>query len=144
MVFSGFSWRIQAGFACCSGRCESPPKTSPLSSGITSGPYNDLNVGVNNIVTVGSNPNAPLAYLSGTINQSYADNGAAGINVLRLDTGGSHTKGAIEFETASAPEPGTVGLMPGRGLLLLVSSMLRRQRAAARLILVAQQTGDFR
>jgi hypothetical protein len=96
------------------------------------GPYNDLNVGLNNLVTVGSNPNAPLAYLSGTIGDSYADHGAGGLNAFRLDVGGAHTKGAIRFETSSTPEPGTVGLMLGGGcLLLLVSSIRRRQRAAA-------------
>jgi len=90
------------------------------------GPYNDLNVGLINGVTVGSNPNAPLAYLNGTIDQSYADNGAGGINTFRLDTGGTHTDGAIQFD-ATAPEPGTVGMMLSGGLLLLAGSILRRK-----------------
>jgi hypothetical protein len=86
--------------------------------------YNDLNVGLSNAVTIGSNPNAPRAYLSGTIGQSYADNGAGGINVFRLDTGGTHTDVAIAFETA--PEPGTLEAIVGGGLLLLACSIRRR------------------
>jgi hypothetical protein len=87
--------------------------------------YNDLNVGLNNAVSIGSNPNSPLAYLSGTIAQSYADNGAGGIKVFRLDTGGTHTNVAIAFE--AAPEPGTLGTIIGGELLLLAFSIRRRQ-----------------
>jgi hypothetical protein len=86
------------------------------------GPYNDLNVGLNKTVMVGSNPNAPLAYLSGTIPESYFAGGP--VDVFRLDTGSTHTDVAIQF---GAPEPGTVGLMLGGGFLLLVSSILRRR-----------------
>jgi hypothetical protein len=90
------------------------------------GPYNDLNVGVNNPVLVGSNPNSPLAYLSGTLSSSYFAGGP--VNVFRLDTGGTHTNIAIAF---GIPEPGTVGLMlAGVLLLLLAGSIRRRQRAA--------------
>jgi hypothetical protein len=96
------------------------------------GPYNDLNVGLDNnvinTVQVGSNPNAPLAYLSG-IGTSYADGGAGGIGVFRLDTGGSHSKVAIQF--AATPEPGTAGMLLGGGLLLMLCSLLRRARGAA-------------
>jgi hypothetical protein len=99
------------------------------------GPYNDLNVGLDNevinTVQVGSNPNA-LAYLSGTIGQSYADGGAGGIDVFRLDTLGTHSNVAIQFTAADpAPEPGTVGLMLGGGLLIMLSSLLRRAKGAA-------------
>jgi hypothetical protein len=89
------------------------------------GPYNDLNVGLNNVVTVGSNPNAPLAYLSGTLSSSYFAGGP--VNVFRLDTGGAHANVAIQF---GVPEPGTVRLMLAGGLLLLAGSIRRRQRVA--------------
>jgi hypothetical protein len=66
------------------------------------GPYNDLNVGLNPTITVG-NSTAPLAYLSSPIPAGYADNGAGGINVFRLDVGGTHTNIAIEFDAPATP-----------------------------------------
>ena len=98
------------------------------------GPYNDLNVGLSSTVTVGTNPNSPLAYLSGTLASSYHDGG--GINVFRLDTGSTHTNGAIQFQAitvatteSATPEPGTLGLILGGGLLLLVGSVRHRKTA---------------
>jgi hypothetical protein len=76
------------------------------------GPYNDLNVGLNATATVGSNPIAPLAYLSGTIPAAYADNGAGGINVFRLDSGGTHTNIAIQFNAALPPPTSVPAITP--------------------------------
>jgi hypothetical protein len=91
--------------------------------------YNDLNVGLSNAVTAGSNPNAPWAYLNGTIPQAYADNGAGGINRFRLDRG-THTDVAIDFQATPTPtptpEPGSLGMMIGGGLLLLAYSIRRK------------------
>jgi adhesin/invasin len=68
------------------------------------GPYNDLNVGLNaSGATVGTNLSAPSAYLNGTIAQSYADNGAGGVGVFRLDVGGTHTTIAIQFNVPDPP-----------------------------------------
>jgi adhesin/invasin len=67
------------------------------------GPYNDLNVGLNNSYTVGSNPIFPEAFLNGTINQAYADNGVGGINVYRRDVGSTHTNIAIQFNIPVPP-----------------------------------------
>jgi adhesin/invasin len=72
------------------------------------GPYNDLNVGLNASNTVGNNLSAPTAYLKGTIDQAYADKGAGGINVFRLDVGGIHTTIAIEFNAPGSPASITV------------------------------------
>lgn len=49
--------------------------------------------------------------------------------MFRLDTGGTHTDVAIQFDAAdtTAPEPGTVGLMLSGGVLLLVGSIRRRK-----------------
>jgi hypothetical protein len=67
------------------------------------GPWNDLNVGLNAApFTVGQNLSAPTAYLNGTINGSYADNGAGGVGVFRLDVDGTHTTIAIEFNPPPA------------------------------------------
>ena len=66
-------------------------------TGVT-GPYNDLNVGLSAIPpSPGTNPFPQSAYLNGIIGQAYADNGAGGIQVFRLDVGGTHTPVAIEF-----------------------------------------------
>ena len=94
------------------------------------GPYNDLNVGLNAKPSIGSVPNAPAAYLSGTIAESYADNGAGGINVFRLDTGGTHTPVAIEFDTV--PEPGTAAMAIGGALLLAGQALRLRRRGNGR------------
>ncbi len=67
------------------------------------GPYNDLNVGLNAINTVGSNPIAPEAYLNGTIGASYADGGTGGVGVFRRDVGGNYPNIAIEFAVLAPP-----------------------------------------
>jgi len=81
------------------------------------GPYNDLNVGVNNGLVyptnmVGTNLSKPSAYLYSTNSQAYADNGAGGINKFRYDTGGTHTTIAIEFNVP-VPPPASIIVMGG-------------------------------
>ena len=67
------------------------------------GPYNDLNVGLNAINTVGSNPIAPEAYLNGTIGASYADGGTGGVGVFRRDVGDKYPNIATEFDVLAPP-----------------------------------------
>ncbi|HKD07530.1 MAG TPA: Ig-like domain-containing protein [Bryobacteraceae bacterium] len=97
------------------------------------GPYNDLNVGLNAAgSSVGVNLSAPSAYLNGAIGQSYADNGAGGVGVFRLDVGGTHTTIAIQFEVPDPPvfvtvtgggtQTGTVGAPFGNALQALVTN----------------------
>jgi adhesin/invasin len=76
------------------------------------GPYNDLNIGLYPTSTVGNNLSAPTAYLYGTNNAAYADNGAGGINVFRYDAGGTHTSIAIEFNVP-APSPASINVTGG-------------------------------
>lgn len=85
------------------------------------GPFNDLNVGLNLTNTgvpcaiscqVGSNPLAPQ-YFVNTIDQNYADGGAGGSRVFRLNVGGNLADVAIEFN-ASAPPPAFITVTGGK------------------------------
>ena len=70
------------------------------------GPYNDLNVGLNFATS------APMVYLNGTIPSAYADGGAGGINVFRLDAGNLDPGIAIQFN-APAPPPASITVTGG-------------------------------
>jgi adhesin/invasin len=76
------------------------------------GPYNDLNVGLNSPATTGQNLSAPSAYLNSPNPPAYQDNGAAGVNVFRYDTGGTHTTIAIQFNVP-APPPASITVTGG-------------------------------
>jgi hypothetical protein len=94
------------------------------------GPYESLNFGLNTVApTVGSNPLPDTAYWNTMTAANYTDHGAGGIGTFRQDTAWSPYIGAVEFD--SVPEPGTVGLMLGGGMLILAGA-IRRKRPGKR------------
>lgn len=97
---------------------------SPIGKG---GPYESLNFGLNTVgPTAGSNPLSDTAYWNTQTATNYADKGAVG--TFRQDTGWTSYSGAVEFASAPAPEPGTVGLMLGGGLMILAGSIRRKKQ----------------
>jgi hypothetical protein len=89
------------------------------------GPYESLNFGLNTVApTVGSNPLPDTAYWNTMTAANYTDHGVVG--TFRQDTGWSAYSGAVEFD--SVPEPGTVGLMLGGGLLILTGAIRRKKQ----------------
>ena len=72
------------------------------SSGAPAGPINDLAVGVQNALVTGSLPLAPQVYVNGYNNGAYADGGAGGLNVFRLDVGSDSPAIGIRI-VATAP-----------------------------------------
>lgn len=77
--------------------------------------------------TAGSNPLSDTAYWNTQTSTNYAHKGAVG--TFRQDTGWSSYNGAVAFASAPAPEPGTVGLMVGGGLMILA---IRRKKQCKR------------
>jgi hypothetical protein len=93
-----------------------------------SGPYNSLNVGLNTAgPTVGTNPLPDTAYWNTTFAGFYTDGGAGGTGTFRQDTNWTPYSGAVRFD--AAPEPGTLVLMLGGGLMILTGSIRRKTQA---------------
>ncbi len=87
------------------------------------GPYDDLNVGLNatntNAVPGASNPLQPQPYMNSSIPGNYADNGALGVNVFRLDAGNNVPNIAIEFNVpAASPTSITVAGMAAQAAMV--------------------------
>ena len=87
------------------------------------GPYDDLNVGLNatntNAVPGASNPLQPQPYMNSSIPGNYADNGAGGVNVFRLDVGNNVPNIAIEFNVpAASPTSITVAGMAAQAAMV--------------------------
>ncbi len=80
------------------------------------GPYNGLNVGLNatnaNTVPGASNPLEPQPYVNSSVPGVYADNGAGGVNVFRLDVGNNVPNIAIEFNVP-IQSPALITVMGG-------------------------------
>ena len=83
------------------------------------GPYNSLNFGLSTVApTTGSNPLPNAAYWNTQTGSTF-----------RQVSGWSAYSGAVEFASTSAPEPGTVGLMLGGGLLIMMGSIRRKKQS---------------
>jgi hypothetical protein len=87
-----------------------------------SGPYDSLNVGLNDASdpTAGSRPLPDTLYWNTMSAGYYADGGAGGVGVFRQDSNWSPYKVAAAFNAdAPAPEPGSLTLLAG-GLVFLI------------------------
>jgi len=93
------------------------------------GPYDSLNFALASTgAVVGTDPLPGTAYWNTTTAGDYADGGAAGVGIFRQDQGWSPYTGAIEFDGTAAPEPGTLPLLAGAGLMFCGAALLQRHR----------------
>ena len=91
------------------------------------GPYASLNFGTDGSPIVGSNIYPDSAYLNSTDPSMYADGGAAGTGVFRLDTNGWPGY-SPEIRIEVIPEPTTAALMLAAFGLALLQKLLSAAR----------------